>query len=219
MGAVRQPSLSKFYLDRIQQVRSFANRTFHSLVALRRLVTWGLKSEPTKEVFTHELTTRRHKLFISLRLELLICLDSNKFSSYRDGNHEREQKEGFGRRESRPGGRGSPLPTSSIWCREMEDLSKTVDMENLPSRRGHKKARHGSFKLGVVKAGSFVLPALAKQPSTVQILDVDPSNPPEVTLSKPPSGSLITLLMLNHSQIKLFSSIYLTSISLHTGYD
>ena len=97
----------------------------------------------------------------------------------------------------------------------------------------------------------------------MQILDVDPSNPPKVTPSKPPSGSPITLLrseglawerfqqvmsdkdiaiyydmsmkeferstvhelfkvlflVLDHLQIKLFSSIYLTSISLHIGYD
>jgi len=71
-------------------------------------------------------------------------------------------------------------------------LSKTIDMDSLPSHRGHKKAKHGLSKPGVDKVGSFVPPVLAKQ-SSVQILDEEPSNP-EVTLSKPPSGSLMTLL-------------------------
>ena len=67
-------------------------------------------------------------------------------------------------------------------------LSKTIDMESLPSRQGHKKAKHGSSKPRVIKAGSVVLPTSAKQPS-VQILDLDSSNPPKVTPSKPSSGS------------------------------
>ena len=65
-------------------------------------------------------------------------------------------------------------------------------MDNLPSHRGHKKAKNGSSKPGVVKASSFVPPTLAKQPS-VQILDKEPFNH-EVTPSKPPSVSLMTLL-------------------------
>ena len=67
-------------------------------------------------------------------------------------------------------------------------LSKTIDMESLPSRQGHKKAKHGSSKPRVIKAGSVVLPTSAKHPS-VQILDLDSSNPPKVTPSKPSSGS------------------------------
>ena len=130
-------------------------------------------------------------------------------------------------------------------------------MDSLPSCRGHKKAKHGLSKLKVVKAGSFVPSAPAKQPS-MQILDKESSNP-EVTPSKPPSDSLMTLLsseslswerfqqavseedvaigydmsvkefeqstvhdlfkvlflVLNYSPIKLFSSIYLTFISLY----
>jgi len=33
--AMRQPSLSKFYLDHVQRACSFVNRTFHSLVTIR----------------------------------------------------------------------------------------------------------------------------------------------------------------------------------------
>ena len=68
-----------------------------------------------------------------------------------------------------------------------------IDMESLPSHRGHKKVKHGSSKPGVVKPSSFVLPAPAKQ-SLVKILDEDSSNSPEVTPSKPPSGGPMTLL-------------------------
>ena len=35
-------------------------------------------------------------------------------------------------------------------------------MKSFSSRQGHKKAKHGSSKPGVVKAGSFILFTLAK---------------------------------------------------------
>lgn len=72
-------------------------------------------------------------------------------------------------------------------------LSKTIDMGSLPSRRGNKKPRHGSSKPGI-KTSSFIPPTPAKQPSMVQIVDVEPSNPPKVTSSKPPSSSPMTYL-------------------------
>ncbi|KAK9991016.1 hypothetical protein SO802_026001 [Lithocarpus litseifolius] len=75
-----------------------------------------------------------------------------------------------------------------------EAIQEGEEIWSLSSRRGHKKARHGSSKPGVVKTGSFVPSAPAKQPPTMQILNVDPSNPPEVTSSKPPSGSPMTIL-------------------------
>ena len=43
-----------------------------------------------------------------------------------------------------------------------KNLSKMIDIESLPSCRGHKKARHGSSKSSVVKVGSFVPPTPAK---------------------------------------------------------
>ena len=60
--AMRRPSLSKFSLDRVQQACSFADRTFHSLVTICRLASWGLGPEPTEEALAHKLTTRRRKL-------------------------------------------------------------------------------------------------------------------------------------------------------------
>ena len=62
----RRSSLTNFYLNCIQQACSFIDRTFHSLVMLCSLATWGLGPEPTEEALAHELTTRRSKLYIYL---------------------------------------------------------------------------------------------------------------------------------------------------------
>lgn len=72
-------------------------------------------------------------------------------------------------------------------------VSKIINIGSIPSRRGHKKANHGLSKLEVVKFGSVVPPGPSKQ-MFVQILDLDSSNPPEVTPSKPSSDILMTLL-------------------------
>ncbi|KAL0013583.1 hypothetical protein SO802_000652 [Lithocarpus litseifolius] len=58
---VKRPYLSKFYLERVQKARLYIDRTFHSLVSLRRLATWGLGPEPSIEAIAHELTIRRRK--------------------------------------------------------------------------------------------------------------------------------------------------------------
>ena len=39
-----------------------------------------------------------------------------------------------------------------------KNLSKAIDLENLPSRRKEKRAKHRSSKLGVVKASLPTLP-------------------------------------------------------------
>ena len=57
-----------------------------------------------------------------------------------------------------------PCPSGA---EKRKNLSKTIEMESLPSCQGHKKDRHGSSKSGVIKVGSLVLPAPAKQPSTM----------------------------------------------------
>ena len=57
-AAVVRPRLDKFYLDQIDQVRAFLGRTFHDLVTLSRLATWGLGPVPTAENLGHEETTR-----------------------------------------------------------------------------------------------------------------------------------------------------------------
>ena len=60
-AAIVRPRLDKFYLDRIDQVRSFPDRSFHGLVTFGRLVAWGLGPIPSIENLGHEETTRRSK--------------------------------------------------------------------------------------------------------------------------------------------------------------
>ena len=60
-AAVIRPRLDIFYLDRIDQVRSFSDRSFHGLVTFSRLAAWGLGPIPTAENLGHEETTRRSR--------------------------------------------------------------------------------------------------------------------------------------------------------------
>ena len=61
-------------------------------------------------------------------------------------------------------------------------LLKMIDLGNLPSRQGNKKAKHRSSKPGVVKFGS-IIPPTSQQPS-IQIHDVDSFVPARVTSPK-----------------------------------
>ena len=60
-AAIVRPRLDKFYLDRIDQVHSFPDRSFHGLVTFGHLVSWGLGPIPSVENLGHEETTRRSK--------------------------------------------------------------------------------------------------------------------------------------------------------------
>ena len=60
-AAVIRPCLDRFYLDRIDQVRSFSDKSFHDLVTFSRLAAWGLGPIPTAENLGHVETTRRSK--------------------------------------------------------------------------------------------------------------------------------------------------------------
>ena len=66
VSGVRRPHLDRFYIERVQKARLYTNRTFHSLVSLQRLATWGLDPIPSAEALAHEITTRRRKLFLSV---------------------------------------------------------------------------------------------------------------------------------------------------------
>ena len=55
--AVVRPHLDKFYLDRIDRVRSFSDRSFHGLVTFSRLAAWGLGPIPIAENLGHKETT------------------------------------------------------------------------------------------------------------------------------------------------------------------
>lgn len=63
-----------------------------------------------------------------------------------------------------------------------KSLSKMVDLENLPSRRGNKKAKHRLSKFGVVKPWLVISPA-SQQPS-IQIHVSDLSVPAGSTPSR-----------------------------------
>ena len=63
---VNHPSLSKFHCDRVYRARLHADRSFRSLVTLRRLTKWGLGPEPSDEAIAHEVTVRRSKLYIKV---------------------------------------------------------------------------------------------------------------------------------------------------------
>ena len=60
-AAIVRPRLDKFYMDRIDVVRAFPERTFHYLVTLSRLAAWGLGPVPTAENLGHKETTHRRK--------------------------------------------------------------------------------------------------------------------------------------------------------------
>ena len=82
-----------------------------------------------------------------------------------------------------------------------KNLFRTVDLGSLPSRRNHKKSKHGSSKSGFIKPG-FVVHLASAKPLFAQVLNLDssslvkvtPSKPIETTLSKPPSSIPMTLL-------------------------
>ena len=94
-AAVVRPRLDKFYLDRIDRVCSFSDRSFHGLVIFSRLAAWGLDPIPTAENLGHEETTRRSKCrpFFSpssfFSFLTLIC-----FLCHRNSYHEGKQGEG-----------------------------------------------------------------------------------------------------------------------------
>ena len=62
--AAKRPSLSKFHRDRVHRARLHTDRSFHSLVTLRRLAKWGLGLEPLDEAIAHEVTVCKSKLYI-----------------------------------------------------------------------------------------------------------------------------------------------------------
>ena len=78
----------------------------------------------------------------------------------------------------RPEAQSQPCPSARD---KRKRLSKTLDLGNLPSRRGSKKAKHGSSKARVIKPG---LPNPPSQQTPVQIYDLDSSVPLEVIPSK-----------------------------------
>ena len=99
ISGARRPHLNRFYVECIQKARLYTDMTFHSLVSLQRLATWGLGPEPSVEALAHEITTRRCE-FSSLFFLLFIYLFINIFIfeievfPFRNSDDEREQRQG-----------------------------------------------------------------------------------------------------------------------------
>ena len=89
IAAIKRPSLSKFHRDHVHRAPLHTDRSFRSLVTLRRLAKWGLGPEPSDEAIAHEVTVRRSKLYIKgffFFYTFLFCL----LSFFRNVNNERE---------------------------------------------------------------------------------------------------------------------------------
>ena len=86
-------------MERIQKARLYTDRTFHSLVSLQCLATWGLSPIPSAEALAHEITTRRRKLFsfvvyIYIYIYIFFFLRKTDVFPFRNGNDEGEQGQG-----------------------------------------------------------------------------------------------------------------------------
>ena len=62
--AIKRPSLSKFHRDCVHRACLHTDRSFRSLVTLKRLAKWGLDPEPSDEAIAHKVTVRKSKLYI-----------------------------------------------------------------------------------------------------------------------------------------------------------
>uniref|UniRef100_A0A7N2MJG0 Uncharacterized protein n=1 Tax=Quercus lobata TaxID=97700 RepID=A0A7N2MJG0_QUELO len=128
---VKRPSLSKFFRNCVHRAHLHVDRSFHSLVTLRRLAKWGLGPQPSDEAIAHEVTVRRR----------MSTMKENKGKNVvAEGSHLEVQP------QTRPstGDKRKTLP-------------KNFDLGSLPSRQG-KKAKHGErFKeLSLADEGTYI---------------------------------------------------------------
>ena len=193
-AAVVRPCLDKFYLDRINQVRAFLGRTFHDLVALSRLATWGLGPVPTAENLGHEETTRRSKYrqFFFFFLSLFIFI-FNLISLITGINTMRENKE----KTMTSGDEDATAPPvvqkTSVQTgkRKSKSISSVVDLDDLPSRRGPKKQKPSKASFPKVPKITPPTVDLDETPidvepvQTIQPVQTDPAPLPAKTPRKP----------------------------------
>nr|POE60855.1 hypothetical protein CFP56_39864 [Quercus suber] len=138
--AVGRPILSKLHRDRVHRACLHTDRDFHSLVNLRRLAKWGLGPNVSDIAFAHEITVRK------------------RMATMRGNKGKEVNAEG-----SRPELDRQARPVAG---EKRKTISKHLDLENLPSRRGKKPTK---------------------------VYDIDSSTPVESTLSKtPPSRTVPT---------------------------
>ena len=142
---VRRPHLDRFYVERIQKACLYTDKTFHSLVSLQRLATWGLGPIPSAEALAHEITTRRRKLFLFVTpllffILLLYIFSFLKLTSFLLGMV--TMKENKGKEVVDKGVKSQPRPPTG---EKRKNISLRVDLGDLPSRRGRDK-KHKSSK-------------------------------------------------------------------------
>ena len=159
---VRRSSLSRFHLERVQRARLFTDRSFRSLVTLERLATWGLGPKPSIEALAHELTTRRRKFLLRNIIIIIICFNQALTFFFTGIATIKENKgKGLVDEETLLEAQSQPRPFAGD---KRKIFSKTIDLGDLPSRRGHKKMKHESSKSGVVKPGLAIPPCF---PTTI----------------------------------------------------
>ena len=123
----------------------YTDRTFHSLVSLQRLATWGLDPIPSTEALAHEITTRRRKLFLFVIplpffFYYYIFFFKKKLLSFLLGMA--TMKENKGKEVVDEGAKSHPRPPTG---EKRKNISSRVDLGDLPSRRGRDK-KHKSSK-------------------------------------------------------------------------
>ena len=143
--------MNRFYVERIQKARLYIDRTFHFLVSLQRLATWGLGPEPSAEALAHEITPVdvSYSSFPSLFLFLFLFLKLTSFPLGMATMKENKGKEVVDevvrqQSQSRP-------PTGE----KRKNISSRVDLGDLPSRCGREK-KHKTTKPQDIKSPPLV---------------------------------------------------------------
>ena len=149
---VKHPSLSKFFHDRVHRARLHVDRSFHSLVTLRRLAKWGLGPQPSDEAIAHEVTVRRSKFLLIGYLNMLCCVFLTYLPFYLLLQlllvlGMSTMKENKGKNVVGEGSHLEVQPQTRPSTRDKrKTLPKNFDLGSLPSRQG-KKAKHGSSQV------------------------------------------------------------------------
>ena len=127
--------MSRFHIERVQKARLYTDRTFHSLVNLRRLATWGLGPEPSVEALAHEITVRRRKFSLSFLLSIYLLLQLTSFLLGVAMMKENKDKEVMDE-VVKQGVQSQPRPPVG---EKRKNISSRVDLGDLPSRCGMEK--------------------------------------------------------------------------------
>ena len=138
-----RPRLDIFYLDRIDQVHSFSDRSFHGLVTFSRLAAWGLDPIPTTENLGHKETNRRSRcrplpsfLFFYFKPKFVFfaigiaTMKENKEKAVTSGDEDVQVQD-----DTTP----SVVQKPAAQTGKRKTISSSVNLGDLPSRQGSKK--------------------------------------------------------------------------------